>query len=108
MDTCMEKVYDLTYMPIISPYNLLENAKLPNYNYVRYYNSADGLIAEMECMVEGKGLTVFYYHFDKNDYLQKIFMESNGMKELVFDRQESLTQAKLEYYNSKPDYKEAI
>ena len=37
MDAYIKKIYDMLYSPIISPYNLLENAKLDNYSYVKYY-----------------------------------------------------------------------
>lgn len=33
MDAYIKKIYDMLYSPIISPYNLLENAKLDNYSY---------------------------------------------------------------------------
>jgi len=108
MDSCMKKVYDMTYAPIVSPYNLLENAKIPNYNYVKYYNSGEGLIAEMECEIPNEGLKIFYYHFDRNDFLQKIFVENSGNKELVFDRQIALNEAVVEYHDSKTILKKAI
>lgn len=108
MDPCMKKVYDMMYTPIISPYNLLENAKISNYNYVKYYNSDEGLIAEMECIVPDGELRVFYYHFDRNDFLQKIFVSNGKRKELIFERQKAIDEAILEYHESKPDHKQAI
>ena len=84
----IKKLYDLFYSPILTPYNLLENAKLSNYSYVNYYMGENGLIAEMKCEMEDYKKPVrFYYHFDKNDKLFRVFMEeNNGEKELLFDR----------------------
>ena len=50
MDAYIKKIYDMLYSPIISPYNLLENAKLDNYSYVKYYKNKIGLVAEMQCV----------------------------------------------------------
>ena len=90
----------MLYSPIISPYNLLENAKLDNYNYVKYYSNEIGLVAEMDCEIPGEGNKIFYYQFDKKDYLQKIYQDVNGRKEIVFDRTFAVESAKEEYYNN--------
>ena len=68
MDAYIKKIYDMLYSPIISPYNLLENAKLENYSYVKYFTNEEGLVAEMQCVIPGEGEMVFYYQFDKKDY----------------------------------------
>ena len=73
MDVQIKKIYDMLYSPIISPYNLLENAKLENYSYVKYYTNETGLVAEMQCEILGGGEQIFYYQFDKKDFLQKIY-----------------------------------
>lgn len=108
MDDYIKKIYDMMYSPIVSPYNLLENAKIDNYNYVKYFKADNGLVAEMECVIPEEGTKIFYYYFDSNDYLQKICMEYKGVRETVFDRDLAIKEAKLEYYNSKVDYLEAI
>jgi len=83
----IKKLYDLFYSPILTPYNLLENAKLPNYSYVNYYMGENGLIAEMECEMEiTRKHVVFYYHFDKDDKLIEVYMEEDGNKNKVFNR----------------------
>lgn len=73
---------------MVTPYNLLENAKLPNYSYVNYYMSDDGLIAEMKCKIEEhQEKVVFYYHFDKEDKLAQVFIEEDTAgKKLIYDR----------------------
>ena len=52
MDAYIKKIYDMLYSPIISPYNLLENAKLENYSYVKYFTNEEGLVAEMQCVIK--------------------------------------------------------
>ncbi|WP_312353942.1 hypothetical protein [Aminipila sp.] len=108
MDAYLNKIYEMMYLPIVSPYNLLENAKIDNYSYVKYYNSDEGLIAEMKCDVPREGEKTFYYHFDKKDYLKKIYMEVDGIKEIVFDRNKAIQEAKSEYFALRSQYDEAI
>lgn len=91
----------MLYSPIITPYNLLENAKLENYSYVKYYKDNHGIIAEMECSIASEGLKTFYYHFDKNDFLQRVYLDDGSNKLLVFDRDDQLNKAKTEYYKVK-------
>ena len=98
MDAYIKKIYDMLYSPIISPYNLLENAKLENYSYVKYFTNEEGLVAEMQCVIPGEGEMVFYYQFDKKDYLQKIYYYDNSVEELIFDRQFAIEEAKENYY----------
>jgi hypothetical protein len=97
MDTYIKKIYDMLYSPILSPYNLLENAKLENYIYVKYYTNEDGLVAEMECEIPEIGKKIFYYQFDHKDYLQKIHQDINGEKEIIFDRKLAVLEAKKDY-----------
>lgn len=108
MNAYINKIYNMMYSPIVTPYNLLENAKLDNYSYVKYYKINDCLIAEMECSIPGEGTKIFYYEFDSNDYLQTIFMQSNGIKEKVFEREVAIADAKKEYFNSNSTKKQAV
>lgn len=101
MEDYIKKIYNMLYSPIITPYNLLENAKLENYNYVKYYTNEVGLVAEMECEIQGEGDQVFYYQFDKKDYLQKIYQNTVEEKNIIFTRQEAVEVAKKEYYKNK-------
>ena len=72
-----------------SPYNLLENAKLQNYKYVKYYKKDGYLICEMQFDVFKKDY-VFYYYFDKNDKLHEIYKEENGKIELYFSKENEI------------------
>ncbi|WP_050608215.1 hypothetical protein [Clostridium niameyense] len=101
MDTYINKIYDLLYSPIVTPYNLLENAKLGNYKYVKYYKGDIGLICEMKCSIELEGEAIFYYYFDNKDSLLKIYMKKNCEKDIVFDRDSELEKIKSDYLNDK-------
>lgn len=99
MDIYIDKIFELLNSPIVTPYNLLENAKLKNYEYVKYYQKEEWLVAEMKCLVDGVE-TIFKYQFDCSDYLQRIYMEQNGKGDFVFDRKENLSSAKDEYFKA--------
>lgn len=100
MDVQIKKIYDMLYSPIISPYNLLENAKLENYSYVKYYTNETGLVAEMQCEIPGEGKQIFYYQFDNKEFLQKIYQGKIDNENIIFSRQEAVEVAKEEYYSS--------
>lgn len=101
MDAYIKKIYDMLYSPILSPYNLLENAKLDNYSYVKYYKNENGLMAEMECEIPDEGRITFLYQFDKNDYLQKIYQKDDRENRVVFDRECAVQDAERDYYRQK-------
>lgn len=92
-------IYELLYRPVVTPYNLLENAKLPNYKYVSYYKEESGLVAEMQCLTEDGNEAIFHYHFDNNDHLKTVYMTVGGQREIVFDRQTELQKLTSEYAN---------
>ncbi len=106
MKNSIENIYELLYRPIITPYNLLENAKLPNYEYVSYYKGKNGLVAELKCLMEDNTNAVFHYHFDDTDNLINIFMTTGNQKKLMFDRQEKLNKLAINYLKSKDTIKE--
>ncbi|MDR3600228.1 MAG: hypothetical protein P4L49_07075 [Desulfosporosinus sp.] len=97
MENYIKNIYELLYRPVVTPYNLLENAKLPNYKYVTYYKEESGLIAEMQCMTEDGNEAIFHYHFNHDDHLRSVYMTKGGQKELVFDRQTELQKLTAEY-----------
>jgi|GEM_PF-1384462 len=85
----LNEIVELNNDYILTPYNLLENAKLQNYKYVKYYKKDGYLICEMQFDVFKKDY-VFYYYFDKNDKLHKIYKEENGKIELYFSREDEI------------------
>ena len=40
----LSRLFKLSNLPIITPYNLLDNAKLDNYEYVKYYKKENKFI----------------------------------------------------------------
>lgn len=101
MNSYIKKIYDMMYSPIITPYNLLENAKLDNYGYVKYYTNKMGIVAEMQCEIPGEGVQIFYYQFDDKDYLQRIYQNTMTIEGIIFSRDEAIESAKKEYYDNK-------
>lgn len=97
MTDMIQNLYKLIHTPIVTPFNLLENSKLKNYNYVKYYKGSAGLVCEMECVVEER-LEKFFYFFDNKDYLQKIERQTKGSKrELLFDRSTEINVKKSQF-----------
>lgn len=82
MDAYIKKIYDMLYSPVLTPYNLIENIKLSNYKYLKYYTNSIGIVAEMQCFVDRSEEKVFYYQFDQKDYLQEIYYYDDGVKKL--------------------------
>ncbi|MGO3752043.1 MAG: hypothetical protein ACTJGH_04655 [Peptoniphilaceae bacterium] len=104
MEKIIKRIYELMHSPIITPYNLLENAKLDNYNYVNYYKGEMGLIVEMECSMGDSMDAIFYYYFDANDKLIKIYEEVKGQKNIVFDREKELANVSETYITKNKEY----
>lgn len=97
----VNKLYELFYKPLVTPYNLLENAKLDNYQYVKYYIKNDFLVTEMKCINTLNESVIFYYLFDKDNLLQQIYQKfPKGKKELLFDRHTEFENLRESYYNS--------
>lgn len=101
MDAYIKEIYDMLYSPIVSPYNLLENAKLENYSYVKYFTNQHGLVAEMECSIPGEGKSIFFYQFDKKDFLSIIYRDRMDMEHIVFSRITAAEAAKDKYFLNK-------
>lgn len=90
--------YDLFFSDITTPFNLLENHKLENYEYVKYYVENGLSVCEMLCYVEGV-MTTFYYYFEKNA-LMSIEKEQYGDRETLFDR----LREKEEFINERNNF----
>lgn len=83
---------------LVTPFNLLNNAKLTHYNYVKYYMDGDFFVSEMEFVINEKN-HIFYYYFDMNNKLQGIYEEVSGIKVLRFSRKKELEKS-IQAYNS--------
>ncbi len=96
MNKHIDKIFRLLYEPLVTPYNLLENAKLENYSYVKYYKNKEGLTAEMKCSIDNKQY-IFRYEFDKKNHLQKIKKQSKNKEICVYNRKLELEKTRSEY-----------
>lgn len=85
MDEKIYQLYELLYSPIITPYNLLDNARLDNYEFVNYSKVDKGLLVSMKCTIDNESV-IFSYYFDEKDFLQTVTMETDSSREIVFDR----------------------
>lgn len=95
-----EKIYELTYLPLVTPYNLLDNLKLDNYEEINYKKIETGIIAEIICQVE-KVLMKFYYSFNKENKLESIYYYENGEINFLFNRYDLLTNLRSSYINNR-------
>lgn len=91
-----QELFDMVFSSIITPANLLENAKLANYDYVNYSKSKDGLVVAMKCSMEDGIKREFLYNFDTQDKLQTVAMVSDQDTKIVFDRMKEISKLKDE------------
>ena len=95
-----DRIYELTYLPLVTPSDLLDNMKLSNYKSINFLKHSDNVVAEVECFVDKK-LMLFYYVFNEKDFLQQIYCLDNGEKEILFDRQDELNSLRVNYQLNK-------
>jgi len=101
IDETIKEIYNMLYSPVVTPYNLLDNARLENYDYVMYKRSDIGLVAILRCTVEPGFKPDFYYYFDQKDNLLKIIMQTEENEEVIFDRQSEIKKLEKKYKNEK-------
>jgi len=99
------KIYELSYLPLLTPYNLLDNLKLDNYTSINYKKTDNGILAEISCLVDNCAMT-FYYEFDSSNHLNKIYYFEDNDTKLLFDREQLLDLYKSDYTNT--NYKKSI
>lgn len=97
MNHKITEIYNLLHSPIVTPHNLIDNAKLKNYEYVTYYKEPPFFVAEMKCKDLAGESTIFYYHFNDKDYLERIFKQQGTEKILIFDRAKEIEKQKKEF-----------
>lgn len=95
----IDKIYELTYSPLLTPYNLLDNLSLDNYSSINYSKTNNNIISEITCLVDNEEFK-FYYLFDENQFLKEIYYYENENKEYLFNREVSLAEIRSEYVSS--------
>jgi hypothetical protein len=91
-----EKIYELLYSPMTTPSAILDNIYFDNYEYIKFYKKFNGiLVGEIKCTCYGDNFrSIFYYHFDKSSFLQKIIKKNKYGIEEVFNREKELSNIK--------------
>lgn len=100
----IKQICDLANDYLLSPFDLVENARLDNYEYIKYYSKDDYLICEMKFEVSLEKY-VFYYYFDKDNKLQQIYGRKGRVKKLYFNRKDAIAEKVFEYNNAMTKYK---
>lgn len=65
----INRLYEEIYAPKITPFELVENAKLDNYLYVNMFKEDGYLWVETCCYIDENSKATFKYKFDMNDCL---------------------------------------
>ncbi|MFB5678217.1 hypothetical protein ACE3NQ_16450 [Paenibacillus terreus] len=86
MHLAFKTLYDLEHGHILFPSELIENAKLSNYEYVNFHKSLDGLNVECLCHLDDGSKVLFTYYFDFEDKLMRLISDDGVYTEVLFDR----------------------
>ena len=95
------KIYDLTFSPLLTPYNLIDTLKIVNYHSLNFKKNDIGIIAEITCNIDKENLITFYYEFDEKDFILNLYYYENNKKVFLFNRDEELVKHK-EKFNQIP------
>jgi len=87
MKELIDQLYYIAYSPLVTPACLIANVKLPEYQSLTFEKSGQGLVAIMECTVDGD-VVEFRYYFDEQDHLNRAISidRSTDHTKVIFDR----------------------
>ena len=87
MDEFIGRLYYILENPLVTPANLIVNVKLPNYRSLMFQKEGRGLVAVMECSVDGE-MVEFRYYFDEHDRLNRAICvdQESDAQQVLFDR----------------------
>lgn len=93
MDHLIDRLYYVLENPIVTPACLISNIKLPEYQTLTFHKEAQGLLAVMQCKVDGQ-IMEFRYLFDRQDCLSRAILinHSSSEEQVLFDRTEEVEQ----------------
>lgn len=87
----IERLYDEIHGPKLTPYELIENVKLPNYISVDFSkDSENNIIAYTKCLLEDGNNGVFTYAFDKDNKLISLKSMVCGVEDEIYNRKEEI------------------
>lgn len=102
MQELIEQLYYVVHNPLVTPAQLVNNAKLPEYQRISFEKHEDGLAATMEYLWEGNAVE-FKYYFDAQDHLQKailIDLKANTV-EVIFDRTVEINELESRFVSNR-------
>jgi hypothetical protein len=99
----IRELYNLIEGHVILPSELIANAKLPNYEFVKFSNGYTGLIVETRCALNDGAKVDFTYYFDKKDRLLKLISHNGPLSEVLFDRELEVQKMMLEIRGDIPE-----
>lgn len=92
MNRKIKEIYDLLYSDIVTPYNLLDNLFLDEYESVNYFKEDSKVVCRLMHKKDGVE-DVFYYYFDEENKLETIINEIDGRRDIMFNREKELSTA---------------
>ncbi|CUB34887.1 hypothetical protein BN2127_JRS7_00505 [Bacillus subtilis] len=90
----IEHLYDEIHGPKLTPYELLENVKLPNYISVDFKTENDFIIGISKCKIDKDEIATFTYFFNKENKLVRLTSNVNGENSEIYNREKAIK----EYY----------
>lgn len=83
----IELLYDEIHGPKLTPYELLENIKLPNYTAVDFSrDNENNIVAYTKCLLESGDNAMFTYVFDNENKLISLRSNIKGVDEEIYNR----------------------
>lgn len=96
MNKLFDKIYNLTYTPLVTPFNLLNNLKLDNYHEINFHKRNGEIVAQIKCTIDNK-MSTFEYIFNSDNFLMKITHIDKSGNEILFDRNSELSTDRDDY-----------
>lgn len=83
----IERLYDEIHGPKLTPYELIENVKLPNYISVDFSkDNENNIIAYTKCLLEDGNNASFIYVFNNENKLISLKSIVHGVEEEIYNR----------------------
>ncbi|TKH08500.1 hypothetical protein FC678_20080 [Peribacillus simplex] len=82
----IEKLYEETYSPKLTPQTLLNNLNLPNYTKINFEKVNGVLIAHTFCYLQD-GLEAEYRYYFKDDLLYKLESIISEERKIIYNRE---------------------
>ncbi|GAB1804607.1 MULTISPECIES: hypothetical protein [Priestia] len=91
MSEKIKRLYDEMHAPKLTPYELIENLRLPNYSSVDFSkDSENNIIAYTKCVLEDGNNAMFKYIFDVENKLVSLTSIVHGVEEEVYNRKKEV------------------